>query len=184
MARKPEALLGDRIPLEDHIADDVVLTAGNGVMAMFEAAGVFSDTADDVDVSTWYDQLHNALKNIAAEDIELTIYQCRGEADRAIYAGGLHRSQFARGLDAAYRDNLFRGSLYSNRLFLAIQIHAPNVAVAKPLTVPRRRGHGPAGRDQRTEGPIERELRLVAIAARRVRLAQTWLRPARARHLR
>ena len=128
MARKPEALLGDQIPLEDHIADDVVLTAGNGVMAMFEAAGVFSDTADDVDVAAWYDQLHNALKNIAAEDIELTIYQCRGEADPSIYQGGLHRSQFAGGLEAAYRDNLFRGSLYSNRLFLAIRIHAPNVA--------------------------------------------------------
>ena len=67
-------------------------------------------------------------KNIAAEDVELTIYQCRGEADQSVFEGGLHRSQFARDLDAAYRDNLFRGSLYSNRLFLAIQIHAPNVA--------------------------------------------------------
>jgi len=128
VAEIPEALLGDKIPLEDHIADDVVLTKGNGVMAMFEAVGVFADTADDVDIAAWYDRVHNALKNIAAEDVELTIYQCRGEADPSIYEGGLHRSQFARDLDAAYRDNLFRGSLYSNRLFLAIQIHAPNVA--------------------------------------------------------
>jgi type IV secretory pathway VirB4 component len=72
VAEIPGALLGDKIPFEDHIADDVVLTRDNGVMAMFEAAGVFSDTADDVDIATWYDQLHNALKNIAAEDVELT----------------------------------------------------------------------------------------------------------------
>ena len=72
MAEIPEALLGDKIPFEDHIAGDVVLTRDNVVMAMFEAAGDFSDTADDVDIATWHDQLHNALKNIAAEDVELT----------------------------------------------------------------------------------------------------------------
>ena len=72
MAEIPEALLGDKMPLEDHIADDVVPTRDKRVIAMFEVAGVFSDTADDVDIATWFDQLHNALKNIAAEDIELT----------------------------------------------------------------------------------------------------------------
>jgi type IV secretion system protein VirB4 len=123
-----ETLLGDLIPVEDHIADNVVLTRGNGTMAMFAVVGVHSDTADDGTIVTWYDRVHNTYKNIAAEDVELTIYQCRGEADQSVFEGGLHRSQFARDLDAAYRDNLFRGSLYSNRLFLAIQIHAPNVA--------------------------------------------------------
>ena len=53
MADIPEALLGDRIPFEDHIADDVVLMKGNGVMAMFAVAGVFPDTADEVDIATW-----------------------------------------------------------------------------------------------------------------------------------
>ncbi len=90
--------------------------------------GVFPDTADHVDIAALFDRLHNPLKNIAADDVELTIYQCRGAADPSIYEGGVHRTQFARDLDAAYRDSLFRGSLYSNRLFLAIQIHAPNVA--------------------------------------------------------
>ena len=128
MADLPEALLGERIPFEDHIADNVVLMKGNGVMAMFAVAGVFPDTADEVDIAGWYDGLHNPLKNIAAEDTELTIYQCRGEADRSVYEDGLHRSPFARDLGNAYRDNLFRRSLYSNQLFLAIQVHAPNAA--------------------------------------------------------
>ncbi len=70
MADLPEALLGERIPFEDHIADDVVLMKGNGVMAMFAVAGVFPDTADEVDIAGWYDGLHNPLKNIAAEDTE------------------------------------------------------------------------------------------------------------------
>jgi type IV secretory pathway VirB4 component len=128
VAKRPEALLGDKIPLEDHIADDVVLTRGNGVLAMFSADGVFPDTADDTDIAAWFDRLHNALKNIAAEDVELTVYQCRGEADPSGYQAGPHHAPFARELDAAYRDSLFRGLLYSNRLFVAVQLHPPNVA--------------------------------------------------------
>ena len=53
MARIPEVLLGDIIPLVDHIADNVALTTGNGVIAMCEADGVFSDTADDVASVAW-----------------------------------------------------------------------------------------------------------------------------------
>jgi type IV secretion system protein VirB4 len=128
VAKRPETLLGDKIPLEDHIADDVVLTRGNGVLAMFSADGVFPDTADDTDIAAWFDRLHNALKNIAAEDVELTVYQCRGETDPSGYEAGLHRAPFARKLDTAYRDSLFRGLLYANRLFLAVQVHAPPTA--------------------------------------------------------
>ncbi|MFZ3238637.1 MAG: hypothetical protein WA184_25145, partial [Stellaceae bacterium] len=105
-----------------------MLTKGNGVLAMFAADGVFPDTADEVDIAAWFVRLHNSLKNIAAEDVELTVYQCRGEADSSGYQAALHQAPFARELDAAYRDSLFRGLLYSNRLFLAVQVHAPNVA--------------------------------------------------------
>jgi type IV secretion system protein VirB4 len=120
-----EPLLGDRIPLEDHIADDVVLTKGNGALAMFEVGGVCPDTADERDLTGWFDQFHNALKNIAADDIEITIYQCRSEAPPESCEAGLHTAPFARDFDKTYRDNLFRGLLYQNRLFLAVQVHPP-----------------------------------------------------------
>ena len=95
MAKRLAALLGDKVLLEDHIADDVVLTRGNGVLAAFSADGVFPDTADDTDIAARFDRLHNALKNIAAADVELTVYQCRGEADPSGYQTGLHRVPFA-----------------------------------------------------------------------------------------
>jgi hypothetical protein len=41
---------------------------------------------------------------------------------------GLHRAPFARELDAAARESLFGGLLYANRLFLAVQVHAPPAA--------------------------------------------------------
>ena len=151
MAKRPEALLGDKIPLEDHIADDVVLTRGNGVLAMFSVDGVFPDTADETDLAAWFDRLHNALKNIAADDVELTVYQCRGEADPSGYQAGLHRAQFARELEAAYRDSLFRGFLYSNRLFLAVQLHPPNVAAQSVVRFLADTGTDPrAGINERT----------------------------------
>jgi type IV secretion system protein VirB4 len=126
--RIPEALLGDKIPLEDHIRDDVVLTRGNGVLAAYEVRGVYPDTADEADIAQAFDRLHNALKNIAGDDIELTFYQCRGEVEPSHFPVPAHPVQFARELDAAYRENLFRGSVYANRLFVTIQVHAPNAA--------------------------------------------------------
>ena len=134
-----------------------MLTKGNGVLAMFSADGVFPDTADDVDIAAWFDRLHNALKNIAAEDVELTVYQCRGEADPSGYQARLHPAPFVRELDAAYRDSLFRGLLYSNRLFLAVQLHPPNVATQSVA-----RFLADAGTDPRT-GINERRHRLTEI---------------------
>jgi type IV secretion system protein VirB4 len=127
-----QPLLGDQVPLEDHISDDVVLTKGNGVLAMFAVDGVCPDTADEDDLVAWFDQLHNALKNIAADDIELVVYQCRGEAPPESCEAGLHSAPFARAFDQAYRDNLFRGMLYQNRLFVAVQVHPP-AAIAQSV---------------------------------------------------
>jgi type IV secretory pathway VirB4 component len=126
VAKRPEAVLGDKIPLEDHIANDVVLTRDNGVLAMFSADGVFPDTADETDIAGWFDRLHNALKNIAAEDVELTVYQCRGEADPSGYDAGQHQASFrARAGRGPSRQPVPWRLVYSNRLFLAVQLHPP-----------------------------------------------------------
>lgn len=128
MGNFSEIMLGDQLPFLDHIEDQIVLMTGNGVMAAWELAGVYPDTVDLIDEAYWNDQLHTALKNIAGADIEIMTYQCRGEADRSFYRQGNHKASFARDLEAAYLDNLFRGTLYSNRLYLTIQLHAPNKA--------------------------------------------------------
>jgi type IV secretion system protein VirB4 len=123
-----EALIGDKINLDDHISDDVILMRDQGVSAMYAVAGVSPDTADEAGLAGWFDTLHNAYPNIAADDIEITIYQCRGDAEPTLYRDGPHTSEFARDLAAAYKENLFRGSLYSNKIFLGITIHGPNAA--------------------------------------------------------
>jgi hypothetical protein len=126
VAKRPEALLGDKILLEDHIADDVVLTRGNGVLAAFSADGVFPDTADDTDIAARFARLHNAEK-----------YRGRGwrtdglsvpRRGRPLGLSDGAAPGAVRELDAAARDSLFGGLLYANRLFLAVQVHAPPAA--------------------------------------------------------
>lgn len=128
MFNKSQKLLGDLVPFEGHIADDAVLLKGNSVLACFEIGGVSPDTADAVDIATWFDQYHSTLKNIAADDVELTNYDCRGMADPELCVPGLHTVAFARDLDNAYRHNLLGDLLYCNRIFLCVQIKAPSRA--------------------------------------------------------
>lgn len=123
-----ETLIGDRLPFTDHIDDDVVVTKNNGVLAMFSAQGVYPDTCDEKDIERWFDILHTTWRNIAAEDIELNFYQCRGEMAPSLYEEGLHRSEFAQGLADAYRDNLFRGTIWHNALYFSVQIHGESLA--------------------------------------------------------
>ena len=128
---KREPLLGEQIPFEDYIDDQhggVVVTKDNAVFALFAVAGVCPDTADSTDLAIWFDEVHNAQKNIQDEAIELFSYKCRGLADPDDFPLPQHPNPAAREIDAAYRANLFTGTLYANSLFLGAQVHAPNLA--------------------------------------------------------
>lgn len=128
MASRTETMLGDQLAIEDHIEDGVVLMTGGGVAAAWAIAGVYPDTSDLIDEAYWNEQLHSTLKNIAADDIEITTYQCRGEAHRSFFRLEQHDAQFASDLAAAYLDSLFHTTLYINRIYLVVQINAPNKA--------------------------------------------------------
>ena len=162
----------------------MVLTRGNGVLAMFSADGVFPDTADDTDIAAWFDRLHNALKNIAAEDVELTVYQCRGEADPSGYEAGLHRAPFARELDAAYRDSLFRGCCIRTGCSLRSRCMRRTSAAQSVARFLADAGTDPRAGINERKDRLNEICDLLASAARHVRSAPPWLRPARAGDLR
>lgn len=128
MFKPPDPLIGEQLPLEGRVADDVVITTNNGVFSMFSVVGVSPDTADAQHLSAWFAQFHNVLKNIQAEDVELFIYKCRGEVEPAAYPTPDHSGPFSLELDTTYREELFAGTLYTNALFLAVVVHAPNIA--------------------------------------------------------
>ena len=63
MVNLSETLLGDQLPFEDHLEDQIVLMTGGGVMAMWSVEGVYPDTSDKLDEENWFGQLHTAIKN-------------------------------------------------------------------------------------------------------------------------
>ena len=125
MFERPEFLIGDKLPFEDHIDDLTVVHKDAAVTRGFEFYGVYPDTADDADAAGWYDRLHGFFMNIAADDIEITILRHRGDAEASFCQDGPHTTEFARSFSAAYRETLLRNTLYWNRLFFLVTVHPP-----------------------------------------------------------
>ena len=123
-----ERLVSDYVPLVDHATDTVVLLDDSSVFAMFAIEGMPWETADPVDINRWHTDYNTALRNIAADTVILSVYQSRGVADPRVFASGTFKSEFAEALDRKYRARLFGGLLYSNQLFLGLQIRPPRYA--------------------------------------------------------
>src|SRR5215471_4069659 len=127
-----DTLLGDLIPFEHHIDDDVVLIRRtNSVMAMFAIEGVCADTADAPQIATWFDQIHNWFKNVHAEDVLLDFYACRGEAAPDVLQPGIHTNDYSRELDTDYLEHLRRQGLHENPLFMSITVCGEGVTQQK-----------------------------------------------------
>ena len=116
------------MPLWGHARDDVVMLDDGSMFAMVEVLGIPWETSNGRDVADKYQRWNHTLKNIAAPNLIITIYQCRGLADDGIYPTGTFRSEFAASLDAAYRGKLFEQSLYENRTFLGVQLRPERYA--------------------------------------------------------
>ncbi len=123
-----ERLVSDYIHMVDHITDTTVLFDDGSAFAMFDVEGLPWETADTVDVAKWHSDYNLALRNIATDTIILSVYQSRRMADVGDYPRVAFASDFAEALDRRYRARIFDGLLYSNHLFLGVQIRPPRYA--------------------------------------------------------
>jgi type IV secretion system protein VirB4 len=123
-----ERLVSDYIHIVDHVTDTMVLLDDGSVFGMFCVAGLPWETADAIDINKWHSDYNLALRNIAADTLILSVYQSRGMADVRDYPRGSFASDFAEALDRRYRTRIFDGLLYSNQLFLGVQIRPPRYA--------------------------------------------------------
>ena len=123
-----ERLVSDYIHIVDHVTDTMVLLDDGSVFGMFCIAGLPWETADAIDINKWHSDYNLALRNIAADTLILSVYQSRGMADVRDYPRGSFASDFAEALGRRYRTRIFDGLLYSNQLFLGVQIRPPRYA--------------------------------------------------------
>lgn len=111
---------GSQVPLVSHVNDRVCLISDGGVFAMMEITG--KPWEDRSDVINRFFRLNQTYKQIAHEDVTISVYQVRGPAPASVYPKGRFTSGFAAALDDAYRNNLHRHTLYDNRTYLCVQI--------------------------------------------------------------
>lgn len=110
------------LPIFGHVADDQLLLDDGSEFAMIECQGATWETQQPGEVQAMWSRLNQTMKNIAAPNLILTVYQCRGHHDERIYPKGRFRSEFSRRLDEAYKANLLQQTLYENRTFIGIQV--------------------------------------------------------------
>ena len=125
---KREKLVSGYLPLVGHMSDGVVLLDDGSVFAMLELAGLPWETCDRQNVSERQIRLNHTYRNIAADSVVVSVYQCRGMASPDVYPSGAFRSAFSESLDTGYRANLFDRSLFDNRLYMGIQVRPPRYA--------------------------------------------------------
>ena len=144
-------LVSDHVPLEDHVTERVCVLTDGSAYAMFEVGGISPETAEPEEVSAWHNRLNLTIRNVANDQLILTVYQCRGLATPDAFPLGQHRSGFAAELAAAYRSRLLDRALYSNRLFLAVQLRPPRPAGEWVADQMEKRGRNLAKRRAKVE---------------------------------
>lgn len=94
------------------------------MLAVFALDGLACETLHDDQIAHAHGQRNDLIRNIAFDGLTLTVYECRAAADPSDYlsAGAGFGSPYAETLDLTYREQLYSGLLYSNPLFLAVQV--------------------------------------------------------------
>ena len=136
--REPDTYL----PYVGHATPGVILLDDGGLLAMLRVGGIAWETADPDELNARHAQRNILLRNIASDRLVLSTHVVRTMADPGDYPATPCRSDFARTLDAAYRDRLLSNRLYRNELFLSALLRPPQAAGKRlsGLLSPRRRG--------------------------------------------
>ena len=128
MFKLPDRLLSAHIPLVGHVREDVLLHNDGSVSVVLAADGVAWETADVADLVRRHDDYNTTMRNIAADTLIISTYQCRGMADPSIYPTRCFPSAFANRLNTRYRNTLFDRSLFNNQLYIMVTVRPARYA--------------------------------------------------------
>jgi type IV secretion system protein VirB4 len=108
------------IPYVGHATRDVLILDDGSKLAMLRIGGIAWETAEYDEINGKHAQLNILLRNIASDRVVLATHVVRTMADASEYPAASCRSDFAKALDAAYRDRLLGNRLYRNELLLSV----------------------------------------------------------------
>ncbi len=119
--REPDTYL----PYVGHATPNVLLLDDGSQLAMLRLAGIAWETTDPAEINARHAQRNILLRNIASERLVLATHVVRSMAETSEYPTTACRSDFARELDAAYRDRMMANRLYRNELFVSVLLRPP-----------------------------------------------------------
>jgi type IV secretion system protein VirB4 len=125
LARETEAHAA--LPYARHVNDRVVALDTQALMVCFQLEGASFETADVRDLNDWHAKLNSAWRNLA--DDRLAVWHHVVRREHAGYPEGRFRSDFAAGLDAAYRARLGGERMFVNELYVTLVLHPGRDAV-------------------------------------------------------
>ncbi len=137
------------LPYARHATDRVIALDSGALMLSFRLEGASFETADIRDLNDWHAKLNGAWRNLASD--RLAVWHHLVRRPSADYPTGDFRSEFARELDAAYRDRVGAHQLYVNDLFLTLVLHPGRDTVDRGQAWLARLGGRPAARDNEAE---------------------------------
>lgn len=119
--RRRTPLLSAWVPYEDYLSSQVRLLSSGAALAMFEVAGRASDTKDGRTLMQWMDDVNSVIRNIGSDRLVIKTAVCRGYAEAEEWPEADCSIPFVASLMEAYREKQLDRSLYSNRIFLALE---------------------------------------------------------------
>jgi type IV secretion system protein VirB4 len=134
-ARAPDRLRREltaaiHIPYTAQISPQAVKTRLGHYVQTLKLAGASFDAADEATVNNWHERLNVLWRNVASPEVALWMHLIRRR--ETAYPSGEFAPEFARALNAKYRDRLAGQTLMTNELYLSV-VYRPH-AGAESLT--------------------------------------------------
>ncbi|TPG45998.1 hypothetical protein EAH89_25585 [Roseomonas nepalensis] len=118
---KAVPLLSDWVPYEDFLADNAMLLSDGSAYAIYEVAGIPSETGEPVDLVGSMDEINAVMRNIHTDRLVHGVRLCRGIVDPSTIPFGQTDLPFVAPMLARYEDGLVHQNLYFNRLYITLQ---------------------------------------------------------------
>ncbi len=109
------------LPYARHLTERIIKLDSGALMMCFRLDGASFETADIGDLNEAHRKLNGAWRNLASENLAVWHHLVR-RADDGIPAGRF-RSEFAGGLDQAYRAQMARQKMFLNELYVTLVLH-------------------------------------------------------------
>lgn len=106
------------IPYSSHVTKSIIKLTNGDYIQVLKLEGAAHESADNIDINSWHDQLNGFLRNIASPHIALWSHIVRRSYNK--YPEGEFDNEFCKQLDDKYREHMLQDTMLINELYITI----------------------------------------------------------------